>query len=87
MYSMQHSIFYLILLIIFIFSAGDHVKFGFPAAAAMTVLAWGGISYEAGYRSAGEFEYLLEAVKWGTDYFIKCHVSDNVFYGQVGFKT
>ena len=43
--------------------------------------------YEAGYRSAGEFEYLLDAVKWGTDYFIKCHVSDNVFYGQVGFQT
>ena len=69
------------------FSAGDHVKFGFPAAAAMTVLAWGGISYEAGYRSAGEFEYLLDAVKWGTDYFIKCHVSDNEFYGQVEFET
>ena len=49
----------------------------------MTVLAWGGISYEAGYRSAGEFDYLLDAVKWGTDYFIKCHVSDNEFYGQV----
>ena len=65
-------------------TAGDHVKFGFPAAAAMTVLAWGGISYEAGYKSAGEWEYLLDAVKWGTDYFIKCHVSDDVFYGQVG---
>ena len=49
----------------------------------MSVLAWGGISYEAGYRSAGEFDYLLDAVKWGTDYFIKCHVADNEFYGQV----
>ena len=50
----------------------------------MTVLAWGGISYEAGYKSAEEWDYLLDAVKWGTDYFIKCHVSDDVFYGQVG---
>jgi hypothetical protein len=23
-------------------------------------------------------------VKWGTDYFIKAHVSENEFYGQVG---
>ena len=74
---------FLYFLIFLILLAGDHVKFGFPAAAAMTVLAWGGISYEAGYRSAGEFDYLLDAVKWGTDYFIKCHVSDNEFYGQV----
>ena len=25
-----------------------------------------------------------KAVKWATDYFIKCHVSENEFYGQVG---
>ena len=66
-------------------SAGDYVKFGYPAAAAMTVLAWGGISYKDGYKSAGEYDNLLDAIKWGTDYFIKCHVSDNEFYGQVGF--
>ena len=29
-------------------------------------------------------DYLLDAVKWGTDYLIKCHVSANEFYGQVG---
>ena len=78
-----YSIQFLYFLIFLILLAGDHVKFGFPAAAAMTVLAWSGISYEAGYRSAGEFNYLLDAVKWGTDYFIKCHVADNEFYGQV----
>jgi hypothetical protein len=25
-----------------------------------------------------------KAIKWGTDYFIKAHVSQNVLYGQVG---
>ena len=59
------------------------MKFGFPAAAAMTVLAWGGISYKDGYQAAGEYDNLLDAIKWGTDFFIKCHVSDNEFYGQV----
>lgn len=59
------------------------MKFGYPAAAALTVLAWGGISYKAGYETAEEFDNLLDAVKWGTDWFIKCHVSDNEFYAQV----
>ena len=59
------------------------MKFNLPAAQALTTLAWGGISYEAGYKCAGEFENLLDAVKWGTDYFIKCHVSDNEYYAQV----
>jgi len=66
------------------YDAGDDVKFGFPAAQAMTTLAWGGVAYKAGYQSAGEWENLLAAVKWGTDYFIKCHTSDTEFYGQVG---
>ena len=65
--------------------AGDYVKFNLPAGQALTTLAWGGISYQAGYKCAGEFENLLEAVKWGTDYFIKCHVSDNEYYAQVRF--
>ena len=50
----------------------------------MTVLAYGGISYGAAYETAGEMEHLKEAVKWGTDYFIKAHVSPNEFYCQVG---
>jgi endoglucanase len=60
------------------------VKFGFPAANALTVLAWGGITWKEGYEGAGELDNLLEAIKWGTDWLIKCHVSDNEFYAQVG---
>ena len=39
--------------------------------------------FPEGYAKSGMTNYLLDAVKWGTDYFIKCHVSPNVFYGQV----
>ena len=66
--------------------AGDYVKFNLPGAQALTTLAWGGISYQAGYKCAGEFEHLLDAIKWGTDYFIKCHVSDNEYYAQVYYN-
>jgi endoglucanase len=63
--------------------AGDHVKFGFPMASAMTVLSWGGIVFRTGYEKSGQTEHLLQAVRWGTDYLIKAHVSDYVLYGQV----
>ena len=43
----------------------------------------GGVMFPEGYAKSGMTNYLLDAVKWGTDYFIKCHVSPNVFYGQV----
>ena len=65
------------------FSAGDFVKFGFPFASAMTVLAWGGVAYPDAYNAAGQMNNLLDAVKWGTDYMLKAHVSPNEFYGQV----
>ena len=68
----------------FIIQAGDHVKFGFPMASAMTLLSWGGIDYRYGYIAAGQHWNLLRAVKWGVDYLMKCHVAKNEFYGQVG---
>merc|ERR550532_1101878 len=51
--------------------AGDYVKFGYPMAGAMTILAYGGISYASAYEASGQMEYLKDAVKWGTDYMIK----------------
>merc|ERR1719234_220553 len=48
--------------------AGDYVKFGFPMAGAMTILAYGGISYASAYEASGQMEYLKDAIKWGTDY-------------------
>jgi hypothetical protein len=66
------------------YDAGDNVKFNFPQAAAITLLAWSGIEFAEGYKKSGQFEYLLDAVKWGTDYFLKCHTSKNELYIQVG---
>ena len=53
-------------------------------ASAMTVLAYGGVMYEDGYKNAGQFSYLQSTVKWGTDYLIKAHTKPNEFYCQVG---
>jgi hypothetical protein len=53
------------------FDAGDHVKFGFPMAGFTTLLAWGAIEYEDAYRQSSQLEYIRQAIKWATDYFIK----------------
>lgn len=58
------------------FDAGDHVKFGQPMAASINMLAWGGVEYKQAYARSGQLDELREAVKWGTDYFLKAHEID-----------
>jgi len=66
------------------YDAGDNAKFNFPGAATMTLLAWSGVDYAEGYKKAGQWEYLLDAIRWGADYFIKCHTGKTELYVQVG---
>lgn len=54
------------------YDAGDNVKFNLPMAWSAGVLAWSLVDFEAGYKAAGEYKNGLDAVKWVTDYFIKC---------------
>lgn len=69
--------------------AGDCVKFGLPLASSLTTLAWGGLQFARGYSVSGQTDELLAAVKWGTDYLLKCNVRDasgntTFFVAQVG---
>ncbi|WP_256758962.1 glycoside hydrolase family 9 protein [Cohnella sp. WQ 127256] len=66
------------------YDAGDHVKFGLPMAASATMLAWSVYEYEDGYKQAGQYEEILDNLKWATDYFIKAHTAPNELYVQVG---
>ena len=66
------------------YDAGDNVKFNFPQASALTILSWSGVDFADGYKKAGQYENLLDAVKWGTDYLIKCHTGKDELYVQVG---
>ena len=52
-------------------------------AATVTFLAYGGITFKDAYKHSGQYDNLLDALKWGTDYFIKAHPEKYVFYGQV----
>ena len=66
------------------YDAGDHVKFNFPQAASVTVLAWGILRFWDGYLQAGELDNVLDSIKWPLEYLLKCHVAPNKFYAQVG---
>ncbi|XP_058210615.1 endoglucanase 11 [Rhododendron vialii] len=66
------------------YDAGDHVKFGLPMAFTVTMLSWSVVEYRGQLAAAGELEHALEAIKWGTDYFIKAHTSPNVLWAEVG---
>ncbi|KAI3454555.1 hypothetical protein Pfo_011218 [Paulownia fortunei] len=66
------------------YDAGDHVKFGLPMAFTVTMLSWGAVDFKAELVSLNQMGHTLEAIKWGTDYFIKAHPQPYVLWGQVG---
>ena len=66
------------------YDAGDHMKFALPLASALTLMAWGGIEYRGGYERAAQWSHLLDTIRWGTDWIMKAHASEDVFYAQVG---
>ncbi|XP_038971173.1 endoglucanase 13 isoform X1 [Phoenix dactylifera] len=66
------------------YDAGDHVKFGLPMAFAVTMLSWGTIEFEKEIAAANQLEYALDAIRWGTDYFMKAHKQPDTFWAQVG---
>ena len=66
------------------YDAGDNVKYGLPMAFTITTLAWSAISSDKELRAAGELENTHAAIRWGTDYFLKCSSRKNRLYVQVG---
>ncbi len=64
--------------------AGDNVKFNLPMSYTCTMLAWSVIEDYASYEESGQLQYILDNIRWGNDYFIKCHPEANVYYYQVG---
>ncbi|KAF8033325.1 hypothetical protein BT93_D2051 [Corymbia citriodora subsp. variegata] len=66
------------------YDAGDNVKFGLPMAFTVTMMSWSILEYGKQMAKSGELGHAMEAVKWGTDYFIKAHPHPYVLYGEVG---
>lgn len=66
------------------YDAGDHVKFNLPMAYTSTMLAWSLYEDKDAYEESGQTKYMMDAIRWANDYFIKCHPEKDVYYYQVG---
>ena len=65
------------------YDAGDNVKFGLPMAFTVTMMSWGILEYGKQMAAAGELRNAMDAVKWGTDYFIKAHTQPDELWAEV----
>ena len=52
------------------YDAGDNVKFNFPMAFTTTMLSWSTLEY--GKRMGPELPNARAAIRWATDYLLKC---------------
>ncbi|XP_058781107.1 endoglucanase 16-like [Vicia villosa] len=66
------------------YDAGDNVKYGLPMAFTVTSLSWAAIFYKTELESTNEMRNIHDAIKWGTDYFLKCSSRRNRLYVEVG---
>lgn len=65
------------------YDAGDNVKYGLPMAFTITTLAWGTLDYGKELKAAGEIQNARDAIRWGTDYFLKASATPNELWVQV----
>ena len=65
------------------YDAGDNVKFGFPMAFSITILSWSAVEFGDSLRATGQLGHTLNAIRWGTDYFLKANTGPNELWVQV----
>ncbi|XP_019416935.1 PREDICTED: endoglucanase 16-like [Lupinus angustifolius] len=65
------------------YDAGDNVKFGLPMAFTVTTLSWAALFYKQELQATKELGHVQDAIKWGTDYFLKCSKHKKL-YVEVG---
>lgn len=65
------------------YDAGDNVKYGLPMAFTVTTLAWAALAYRSELRATGELGNVQDAIRWGTDYFLKASQKHNYLWVQV----
>ncbi|GAU32805.1 hypothetical protein TSUD_152540 [Trifolium subterraneum] len=66
------------------YDAGDNVKYGLPMAFTVTTLSWAAIFYKAEFEATNEMGNIQDAIRWGTNYFLKASSRRNKLYVEVG---
>jgi endoglucanase len=60
------------------------VKYGLPMAFTVTTLSWAAIFYKTEFEATNEMGNIQNAIRWGTDYFLKTSSQRNRLYVEVG---
>ena len=79
-FPMMYTVVYLV------FTDGGFAKHTFPMAYTVTTLAWGMIEFRQGYVLSGEETNMLNNLRWGLDYLLKCKLSDTSVVALVGIR-
>jgi endoglucanase len=70
------------------YDAGDHIFFTQPMGMTLATLAWAIVDYRKSFSDTGQLDDALRALRYGTDWVLKAHVTDSngtkEFYVQVG---
>jgi len=66
------------------YDAGDNVKFVWPMSFTVTLLSWAVNKYEFELSEAKQLNYLLQAIRWGTDFLLKAQTSPTTLWTEVG---
>ncbi|CAC5363303.1 E3.2.1.4 [Mytilus coruscus] len=53
-------------------NTGDHVKFGFPQASAVTLLTWSLLQYKDAYKASGQLDDMYDCIRWPLEWLLKC---------------
>ncbi len=61
----------------------DYVKYSFPLATSMTMLAWSLVEFSGGYAAAGSLNAATSQLRWGADYLMRAHATPSSFVVQV----
>ncbi|KAK0482138.1 glycoside hydrolase family 9 protein [Armillaria luteobubalina] len=65
------------------YDAGDYIKCTFPLSFTIMSICWGATDFGKGYDDANQTAYLDSMLRWGLDWLIKAHPSNDTLYVQV----
>ncbi|SJL02072.1 related to Family 9 glycosyl hydrolase [Armillaria ostoyae] len=65
------------------YDAGDYIKCTFPLSFTITSICWGATDFGKGYDDSNQTAYLDSMLRWGLDWLIKAHPSNDTLYVQV----
>ncbi|KAF8450355.1 glycoside hydrolase family 9 protein [Boletus edulis BED1] len=65
------------------YDAGDYIKCTFPLSFTLMSVCWGATDFGKGYDLANQTPYLDAMLRWGLDWLIKAHPTNNTLFVQI----